>query len=265
MAPLRSAPGSSPFAEDPSVQAADTPLWRESLFGFDWLALHASPIYYGCGVERGHGEPVVVVPGFLASDASLTELYGWLARIGYRPYFSHIGRNADCPNYISSLLLDTVRRAYDESGQRVRLIGHSLGGMLARSVALEHPELVSMDISMGSPFRDAVRAHPAIIAATSALRQGSATGTGGGLGGHIKPSCFSGHCTCEFVKNMLAPDPYRGVAHYAIYSRNDGVVDWQSCIEDESELNDEVNCTHVGMAFHPGVYGVLARRLRQTV
>lgn len=264
MAPLRSAMAGSPFTEDPSVQVADTPLWRESLFGFDWLALHASPIYYGCGVERGHGEPVVVVPGFLASDISLTELYGWLARIGYRPYFSHIGRNADCPNYISSLLLDTVRQAHAETGQRVRLIGHSLGGMLARSVALDHPELVSMVISMGSPFRDAVRAHPAIIAATSALRQGRNTGMGG-VGRNIGPACFSGHCTCDFVKNMLAPDPYGDVAHFAIYSLNDGVVDWKSCIEEQPELNDEVNCTHVGMAFHPKVYQVLGRRLRQTV
>lgn len=262
MAPLRSAMAGSPFTEDPSIQAVDTPLWRESLFGFDWLALHASPVYYGCGVERGQGEPVVVVPGFLASDISLTELYGWLARIGYRPYFSHIGRNADCPNHVSALLLDTIRQAYTETGQRVRIIGHSLGGMLARGVALDHPELVSVVISMGSPFRDAVRAHPAIIAATSALRAGGRSS--GGVGRHIKPSCFSGHCTCDFVKNMLAPDPYRGVAHYAIYSRNDGVVDWESCIEDEPELNDEVNCTHVGMAFHPGVYRVLASRLRQT-
>src|SRR5450756_2008142 len=46
-----------PFSEDPSVQAVVTPLWRESMFGFDWLALRSSPVYYGCGVERGNGEP----------------------------------------------------------------------------------------------------------------------------------------------------------------------------------------------------------------
>lgn len=256
--PTNEAFAGSPFAEDPSIQAADTPLWREGMFGLDWLALRASPVYYGCGVRHGAGEPVVVVPGFMASDATLTELYGWLGRIGYRPYFSRIGRNADCPSHVSGLLLDTVRQAHRETGQRVRLIGHSLGGMLARSVALDHPELVSMVISMGSPFRDAVRAHPAIIAATDALRRGSGTS----IGRNIKPSCFSGYCTCNFVKNMLAPEPYR-VSHFAVYSRVDGVVDWQSCIEDDPELNDEVNCTHIGMAFHPGVYRVLGERLRQ--
>ncbi|MBK7330134.1 MAG: hypothetical protein IPI85_13930 [Dehalococcoidia bacterium] len=40
-------------------------------------------------------------------------------------------------------------------------------------------------------------------------------------------------------------------------------MDWENCIEDDASLNDEVNCTHLGMAFHPGVYRVLASRLRQ--
>ena len=248
--------GGNPYLQDPSIQAVDTPMWRESLFGLDWLALRSSPVYYGCGVERGSGQPVVVVPGFLATDTSLVELYGWLARIGYRPYFSNIGRNADCPDHIAKQLLETVKQAYRETGQRVALIGHSLGGMLSRSVALDFPQYVSTVISMGSPFRDAVRAHPSLIAATDALRRTR------GANSHIKPSCFSGHCTCPFVKNMLAPEEYK-VAHYAIYSKYDGVVDWTSCIEEDPALNSEVNCTHIGMAFHPGVYRVLAGRLSE--
>lgn len=249
-------PWGNPFDEDPSVQAVSTPLWREWLFGLDWLALRASPVYYGCGVERGRGQPVVVVPGFLASDLSMMELYGWLARIGYRPYFSNIGRNADCPNHIAGQLLETVRTAYYDTGQQVRLVGHSLGGMLARSVALDYPEYVSLVVTMGSPFRDSVRAHPTVIAAAASLRRGGNPG----IGRNMKPSCFSGHCTCDFVKNMLAPDPFQ-MPHYAIFSKADGVVEWESCIEDDPELNDEVSCTHLGMAFHPAVYRVLAARL----
>lgn len=249
----------SPFEQDPSLQATNTPIWRESMFLFDWMALRTSPVYWGCGVPQGSGEPVVVVPGFLASDVSLMELYWWLARVGYKPYFSNIGRNADCPDHVAGLLLETIQRAHRESGQRVRIVGHSLGGMLARSVALDYPEYVSIVISMGSPFRDAVRAHPALITAAAALR--GAHGRGG-VARNVKPSCFSGHCTCSFVKNMLNPDDYE-VAHYAIYSKNDGVVEWENCIEDDPELNNEVNCTHIGMAFHPGVYRVLGERLRQ--
>lgn len=61
---------------------------------------------------------------------------------------------------------------------------------------------------------------------------------------------------------MNSPEAYE-VAHYAIYSKYDGVVDWESCIEEDPELNSEVNCTHLGMAFHPGVYRALGMRLRQ--
>lgn len=245
-----------PFADDPSLQASDTPIWREAFFGLDWWRLRMSPVYSGWGIPRGNGEPVVVVPGFLFSDISLVELHGWLARIGYTPYFSEIGQNADCPDHLSAALLKTIKRAHRETGHRVRVIGHSLGGMLARSVALDHPEHVEMVISMGSPFRDSVKTHPVMIHATDAIRRAR----GHGVGMNLRPSCFSGFCTCPFVKNMLDPDAY-AVSHYAIYSRVDGVVEWESCMEEDPELNDEVNCTHIGMAFHPGVYRALGQRL----
>jgi pimeloyl-ACP methyl ester carboxylesterase len=246
------------FGDD--LQPAAIPLWRESLFALDWWALRSAPVYYGCGVEHGNGEPVVVVPGFLASDASLMELYGWLARIGYRPYFSRIGCNADCPNQVALLLRDTIARVHAETGERVKVVGHSLGGMLARSVAREHPEMVERVISMGSPLRDGDHAHPLVIAATESLRSGA----GGGMGRNIKASCFSGHCTCAFGRSINAPAGERA-GHFAIYSRSDGVVDWRSCMEADPALNDEVDSTHLGMAFHPGVYRALARRLAQAL
>ena len=62
------------------------PLWRETLFGLDWLALRASPVFCGFGVPRGDGSAVVLVPGFLGTDWYLLDLYGWLGRLGYPPY-----------------------------------------------------------------------------------------------------------------------------------------------------------------------------------
>ncbi len=253
------AAGGDPYADDPSVQASNTPFWREAFFGADWMLLRMSPVYYGLGVARGHGEPVVVVPGFLATDASMVELHSWLGRIGYRAYFASFGMNADCPNHLAGQLLATIRRAQKDTGQRVRLIGHSLGGMLARSVALDNPQHVSMVVSMGSPFREGVNAHPMIMSAADALRRHRGAS---GVGKNIGPSCFSGHCTCDFVKNMLNPAAYE-VAHYAIYSRTDGVVEWENCLEEDPSLNDEVKSTHIGMAFHPQVYRVLAKRLAE--
>jgi pimeloyl-ACP methyl ester carboxylesterase len=246
-----------PYAEDPSVERVRTPLWREALFPFEWASLKFSPVYYGVGVERGHGEPVVVVPGFLTSDVYMAEFYWWLRRIGYRPYFSEIGLNADCPDHLAGVLLETVKRAAAETGVKPRLVGHSLGGMLARTVALEYGDEVAGVITLGSPFRDSVRAHPVVLAAAEALRKG---GRRGPIGRNIRPSCFSGHCTCTFVRTMLAPGEF-SVPRYAVYSTTDGVVDWRSCIEEDESLNIEVCATHIGMAFHAGVYCVVAQRL----
>jgi pimeloyl-ACP methyl ester carboxylesterase len=202
---------------------------------------------------------VVIIPGFLGSDAYLSEFYFWLRRIGYRPYFSQIGVNADCPDHLARLLVDTVKDAQKETGMAARLVGHSLGGMLARTVALEYPEHVAGVITLGSPFRDSVRAHPSVLAAADALRRSRRRGP---IGRNIKPSCFSGHCTCTFVRNMLAPGAF-AMPHFAIYSRSDGVVEWQSCAEDDPKLNSEVCATHVGMAFNPAVYSAVGQRLAQ--
>src|SRR4030095_4208997 len=96
----------SPFVKD--QQSAPVPIWREALVGLDWLSLRASPVFYGCGVPRGDGAAVVLVPGFLASDWYLFEIHAWLARIGYRPELSRVGRNADCLDVIAERLFVTI-------------------------------------------------------------------------------------------------------------------------------------------------------------
>src|SRR4029453_15855327 len=101
------------MAESPSFargqQPAQVPIWREPLFGLDWLALRASPVFYGLGVPRGDGSAVVLVPGFLGTDWYLLELYGWLGRLGYRPCLSRIGRNTERPETLSRRLLEAAQ------------------------------------------------------------------------------------------------------------------------------------------------------------
>ena len=111
-------------------------VWTEALFGAEILILHATPVYYGLGVPRGNGSAVIIIPGFLGTDLYLTELHAWLQRIGYRPYFSGIGINAECPNLlIQRRLNQTIEKALADTGRKIHLIGHSLGGVIARSVA----------------------------------------------------------------------------------------------------------------------------------
>jgi pimeloyl-ACP methyl ester carboxylesterase len=239
-----------------TIAPADVPLWRESLFGVDWLSLRLSPVYYGIGVPRGNGEPVVVIPGFLGSDNYLMEMYYWLRRIGYRPYYSRIGRNADCPDVLLERFFATMDQAFEESGQKLHLVGHSLGGLIARSAAVQRPDQVAQVICLAAPFRD-IRVHPMVLAAAGfvrgRIRQQERQRS-------VQRDCYTGGCTCDFASAARSDFP-DSIPTAAIYTETDGVVDWRSCIEEDESKNTKVSGTHVGLAFNPQVYRQIAKLL----
>lgn len=235
---------------------ADVPLWSEALFAAELLLLHATPVYYGFGVPRGDGSGVVVIPGFLGTDLYLMELHAWLGRIGYRPYFSGIGINAECPNLlIQRRLNETIATAVAETGRKVHLIGHSLGGVLARSVAGQRPRDVASVITLASPIRGTVM-HRSVLGAAEAVRLRILQEHGRG----VLPDCYTGRCTCAFVDSLRrsVPEP---ILETAIYTRQDGIVDWRCCITKNPELDFEVSGTHIGLAFNPSAYAIVAERL----
>jgi pimeloyl-ACP methyl ester carboxylesterase len=227
------------------------PIWRESLFGLDWLALRASPVFYGFDVPRGDGSAVVVVPGFLGTDWYLLELHGWLGRLGYRSYLSRIGRNADCLELLSRKLLETVQTARAATGRPVHLIGHSLGGLLARSVAVRRPDLVASVVTLGSPFRG-IRSHPLLLRVSDRVRER--------LRRDDRPDCFTGYCDCEAVTGLESAFP-SSVPQIAVYTKSDGIVDWRVCVNDDAATNVEVAGTHVALVANPGAYRAIARHL----
>lgn len=239
-------------------QPTNRPIWVEALFPVDWLALHLSPVYYGFGVPHGHGEAVILVPGFLGDDRYLTEMHLWLRRIGYRPYFSGIGRNIDCPDLLTQRLVMTIHQAHTDTKQPVSIVGHSLGGMLARAAGHREPALVKQVITMGSPFRT-VRAHPLVLSAANFVRSNIVRERKHRQ--EVTSSCFTPECSCQFVTALLDDQQPNDFQHNAIFSKCDGVVDWRACVEDDADLNREVTATHIGMAFNPDVYRTVANLL----
>jgi pimeloyl-ACP methyl ester carboxylesterase len=237
---------------------ADVSLWTEALFAAELLLLHASPVFYGIGVPHGDGSGVVVIPGFLGTDLYLMELHAWLARLGYRPYFSGIGVNADCPNLlIQRKLNETMERAISETGRKIHLIGHSLGGVLARSVARQRAKEVASVITLASPFRGVVL-HKTVLQAAETVRSRILAEHGGG----VLPGCYTGRCTCNFIDSLRRDIP-KGMLETAIYTRHDGVADWKYCITRNSKCDFEVPGTHIGMAFNASAYAIIAQRLAQ--
>ena len=235
---------------------ADISPWTEALFAAEILMLHATPIYYGFGVPRGDESAVIIIPGFLGTDLYLMELHAWLGRIGYRPYFSGIGINADCPNLlIQRHVIETVERALSETGRPIHLIGHSLGGVIARSIAGQRPRDVASVITLASPIRGTV-ANRNVVHAADAIRLRILQEHGKG----VLPDCYTGRCTCNFIDSLRRKVP-EAMIQTAIYTRDDGIVDWRYCRTADPEIDFEVPGTHIGMAFNPSAYAIVAQRL----
>ena len=237
-------------------QEADVPILGEVLFAAELVLLHAAPLYYGLGIPHGDGSAVVLIPAFLCPDVYLTPLHQWLARIGYKPFFSGIGFNTECPNLlIRRQLNETIKKALAKSGHKIHLIGHSLGGIIARAIAAQRPADVASVITLGAPFRGTV-AHPSILRAAEMVRRRILAKHDSG----VLPDCYTGHCTCDFLNSLRHAMP-ASVAETAVYSEGDGVVDWRYCKTDRPESDFSVSGTHVGLVFNPSVYAIVAERL----
>lgn len=235
---------------------ASLPLWRECFSGIEAAMLHFSPVYYGLEAEHGDGAAVVVLPGFLGGDVYLAELWAWLYRLDYRPYFSGIRLNAECPNILIRRTLNaTIDRARRETGRKVHLIGHSLGGVIALSAGVQRPDDIASIITLAAPFRGAV-AHPNILQIAELVRKSIKVRHGR----KVLPNCYTGQCTCNFVNSLANVVPGR-VQLTAVYTRTDSIVDWRYCVTGDPSIDFEVPGTHLGLVFNSTAYTLIAKRL----
>jgi triacylglycerol lipase len=246
---------------DPSrLPLADTPgrWWGRPLAETRaWLELGrllADPVLYR-GVPRGDGRPVVLMPGFLAGDQTLAVMRAWLMRLGYRPTTCGFITNADC----SDRALDRVERKAEAlwraHGRRVALIGHSRGGHFARALAARRPDRVSHAISMGADLHGMFGASTPTLFAVAAVRR-----TIGAAGRARTKQCLTRECGCAFSLDYLRPFPFDQVRLTSIYSKGDGVVQWQGSVVPLADCV-EVTGSHVGLIFNRKAYRAIANAL----
>jgi len=237
-------------------ESVPLPIWQELLAGVEMAFLRVSPVFWGYGIPGGDGSAVVVVPGFLGTDLYLTQLRTWLRRIGYQPYVSGINRNNECPNLlIRRHVHEAIQEAYQCTGRRIHLIGHSLGGAIARAVAAQIPDRIASVITLAAPIQG-VAAHGAVMRTAEMVRKQILERNGKG----VLPDCYTGACTCAFLESLKGRFP-RSVRQTAIYTKTDGILDWRVCCTGDPKVDFEVSATHIGLAFSPLVYSVVARRL----
>ena len=204
-------------------------------------------------------EPVLLVPGFLAGDSSLGPMSRTLRHEGFRTYRADIRANVGCTLSAAAQLEERLEEIAQRRGSRVRIVGHSLGGMLARGVAAKRPDLVAGIVTMGSPMLAPGAHHVSLARSVDLLVRLNRAG----MRGLMAEDCVAGLCAQESFDQARAPLP-EGVDFTAIYSRRDGIVDWRACV-DPAACAVEVRSSHVGMAFDPVVISAVSAALRPAV
>jgi triacylglycerol lipase len=217
--------------------------------------LLADPVLRGRGVPHGDGRSVLLLPGFLAPDATLSLLARFLGRIGYRPVASGIRFNSGCGDNFDERMVGVIDREYSISGRRLAIVGHSRGGHYARSLAARYPDRVSHIVTMGTGVEDPLDVSMLAKCGAAVIRSALA----GCDSVRSERGCLTLRCTCAYAAGFSAPFPAE-VRFTSIYSRNDGVVRWQSCVADYATCV-EVRGSHFGLAFNRHAYRAVAEAL----
>jgi len=194
---------------------------------------------------RGHGQPVVILPGYGAGDGSTALLKGYLLLLGYRARGWGLGRNRGETSELLPRILKRVSSLARRKKQKVHLIGWSFGGYLARELARERGDLIGKVITLGTP----VVGGPKYTAVANWFRQRG-----------IDVEAVAAEV--ERRNKIALHTPV-----IAIYSRRDAMVAWQACIDHNASNVEhiEVRTTHFGFGFSPEVYKIIAQRLAAEV
>ena len=193
---------------------------------------------------RGDGHPVLALPGFLASDLSMAPMRRYLSELGYDAHAWRMGRNTGGIARMRAALRDRLAEIHASSGRKVSLVGWSLGGVYARDLALQAPEMVRYVVTLGSPFANDVRATNATRLYEALSGEGVEDNSG--------------------LRQAISGD--LPVPTTSIYSRTDGIVNWRTCLLRPSETAENIEvhlASHVGLGVNPAALWAVADRLAQ--
>jgi len=193
-------------------------------------------------LPKGDGHRVLVLPGLAANDLSTLPMRTFLKDRGYQPAPWEQGLNLGPREGVLDAVRARLRALFALDGKKVSLLGWSLGGVYARELAKEMPELVRCVITLGSPFA------------------GPPQATNAGwlferVSGHPAPDA-------AMQAALRLPPP---VPTTSLYSRTDGIVAWQCSLNPPAALaeNIEVHASHIGLGLNPLAMIAIVDRLAQ--
>lgn len=213
----------------------------------EWAGLQASWRWIRISTPDGDGHPVLLLPGFLTGDMTTAPLRECLDEKGYKTYTWNGGINLGLNDHIAEHLHSLIQKIFEENkGQKITLIGHSLGGVFARELAREYPEMIRSVITLGTPFGAAAEATPQLLRKIyEFLNPGS---------DHLNDK--------DLQLRGLTPPP---VPTTSVFSKSDGIVDWQASLNPKAMKaeNIEVISSHIGMIVNPLAIAAILDRLAQ--
>lgn len=231
--------GSNVKAPSRLMWASDGPraTWEFGGYLTTWPAMLAAPV-------SDDLQPVLVLPGLGTADVTTTPLRQTLRRLGYPTYGWRLGVNIGPSEKITTGMRARLFEVYERHQAPVSIIGWSLGGIYARQLAREHPEMVRQVISLGSPIK--LERHD----------QSNAR--------HVYNLLRRFHVT-QLQLPLEAEAPPLAMPSTAFYSRLDGIVAWQACRDNPgpNAENIEVLCSHFGFGHNLPTVWAVADRLAQ--
>lgn len=162
------------------------------------------------GMPQGDGHPVLVLPGLAADDVSTITLRNFLRARGYEPYPWNYGFNFGPRSGVLNGCIEHVREIQQRHGRKVSLLGWSLGGIYAREIAKAVPKLTRGVITLGTPFSGDPKA-------TNAWR----------LYELVSRQKVADTRSQARERAIATPPP---VPTTSLYSKSDGIVAWQCCL-----------------------------------
>jgi pimeloyl-ACP methyl ester carboxylesterase len=193
-------------------------------------------------LPAGDGHRVLVLPGLAANDLTTLPMRTFLKDRGYQPYPWEQGLNLGPREGVLDALRARVRALFEIDRKKISLVGWSLGGVYARELAKEMPEMIRCVITLGSPFAGP----PTATNAWWLFEK---------VSGHPEPDA-----EMQAALRLAPPVPTT-----SIYSRTDGIVAWQCSLNPPGALaeNIEVHASHIGLGLNPLAMMAIVDRLGQ--
>lgn len=230
-----------PYAEPPSALATALEIRAAG----EWFGLF-SRLPQLRDAPAGDGRPIMLLPGYRASERSMRPLRRFLNYLGYEARDWGLGHNVGDVDGDTERVGERAESIKREcGGEPVTLIGWSLGGVIAREAARMFEPAVREVITLGTPIVGGPKY--TVVGQRYASRYG------------IDLDRLEREAHERNRAGMRQPVT-------SIFSKSDGIVGWRASVDryNPQARNIEVRGSHLGLGVNPAVWQHIADTLAGT-